>query len=152
MTAMLFDPKPALPPIEANETRDKFVGRGREDLGRRPRLGNLAAVFQNHDLVTKQEGLVDVMRDEHDRLVEIALQPQEFLLKFGTHDRVDRTEWFIHEQDVGIGDEATGDADSLLLPTRQLAGIAVREFRRESNLPHDGAGTLQRLSLRDSIE
>ena len=67
------------------------------------------------------------MGDEHDRLVEVALESNGFLLQFGPHDGVDRAEWLIHQQDVGVGRKPARDADTLLLATRELAGIPVRD-------------------------
>ena len=52
-----------------------FAGFSMISLGRAD-LRDLRALLQDHDLVAEQERLVDVVRDEHDRLVELALQAE----------------------------------------------------------------------------
>ena len=98
-----------------------------DDLARRADLRDPRALLQDHDLVAEQERLVDVVRDEHDRLVELALQADELLLQVGAHDGVDRAERLVHEQDVRIGRESARDADALLLAAGQLARVALGE-------------------------
>ena len=96
-------------------------------------LGDLRALLQDHDLVAEEERLVDVVRDEHDGLAELALQADQLLLQVGAHDRVDGAERLVHEQDVGVGGEAARHADPLLLPARELARVAVGERAVESD-------------------
>ena len=102
------------------------AGAARISAGRR-RLRDLAAVLHDDDLVAEQERLVDVVRHEHDRLAEFALQAQQLLLQLGAHDRVDGAERLVHEQDVRVDREPAGDADALLLAARELARVLVGE-------------------------
>ena len=80
-----------------------------------------------------EDRLVDVVGDEHDRLVELALQPEELALQLGPHDRVDRAERLVHQQDVRVGGEGAGDADALLLTTGQLRRVLLRARRIETD-------------------
>jgi hypothetical protein len=88
---------------------------------------------EDDDLVAQQEGLVDVVRHEHDGLVEVALQADGLGLQFLADDRVDGAERLVHQQDVGVGGETAGDADALLLRRRAGAGSG----RRERDRAHD---------------
>jgi hypothetical protein len=47
------------------------------------------------------------MRDEKDRLVQIAPQRQQIIVQPETGDLVERGEGLIHQKDVGIGDQGT---------------------------------------------
>ena len=109
-------------PVQSDEAANEVVGRVGEDVGRSPDLRDHAAGPKNHDLVAEQEGLVDVVGDEHDGLAELALQAQQFTLEFVPHDRVDGAERLVHQQHVRIGDQAAADAHPLLLPAGQLPG------------------------------
>jgi hypothetical protein len=71
--------------------------------------------------------------DEHDGLVEVALQPDRLLLEFGSHDRVDGAERLVHQEDVGVRCQPARDADALLLASRELARVAVRDVAVESD-------------------
>ena len=70
-------------------------------------------------------GLVQVMRHEHDRLADGALQPEELVLEPDAHDRVDGRERLVHQQGGRIGGERSGHADALVLPAGQLTWVAV---------------------------
>ena len=119
-----------------------------EDLARAADLRDLRALLQDDDLVAEQERLVDVVRDEHDRLVEVALQADQLLLQLCAHDRVDRPERLVHQQDVRIGREAPRDADPLLLAARELARVAVGELARQADEVEQFERLLAGLALR----
>ena len=105
-----------------------------EDLGRGAGLGDHAALAEDDHLVGEHERLVDVVGDEHDGLAELALQPVELDLEVGPHDRVDRAERLVHQQDVGVAGQRAGDADALLLATRELARVALGQRAVETDL------------------
>ena len=104
-------------------------------------------LLHDHDLVAEQERLVDVVRDEHDGLAELALQSQQLLLQFGAHDRVDGAERLVHEQDVRVDRESPRDADALLLAARELAGVPIGERAVESDRVEQFEGVVVRLAL-----
>ena len=62
--------------VGADELGHEVIGGRCEDLGRRALLGDPAALLQDDDLIAEQECLVDVVGDEDDGLVELALQSQ----------------------------------------------------------------------------
>ena len=111
--------------------RDEVARRVRHDLARACPTWAICAPFsQDHDLVAEQERLVDVVRDEHDRLAELALQP-------------DRSSSCSSLRTIGstapngssisrmlrVGGEAAGDADALLLTAGELARGSDRRAR-----------------------
>ena len=65
------------------------------------------------------------MGDEHDGLVQHPLEAQELVLHLPADERVERRERLVEEPDLGLDRERAGDADALLLATREL----VREAR-----------------------
>ena len=92
------------------------------------------------------------MGDEDDRLAELTLEALQLALQLLAHDRVDGAEGLVHEQDVRVGGEAAGDADSLLLAAGELGGIAGGELRVEAHGVHELAGPLARLALRGAAQ
>ena len=123
----LGDMERALAAVRPDEVGDEGIGRMREDLGGRGGLRDPAAALQDDDLVAEQERLVDVVRHEHHRLPELALQPEELLLQLRADDRVDGAEGLVHQEDVRVDRQSAGDADALLLAARELARVAIGE-------------------------
>jgi DNA-binding transcriptional ArsR family regulator len=72
--------------------------------------------------------LVDVVRDEDDRLAQLALQAQELVLEALAVDRVDRAERLVHEHERRIRGQSARDADPLALATGELRGVAVADL------------------------
>lgn len=106
-----------------------------------------AAGAEDGDLVAEDERLVDVVRHEHDGLLELALQADHLLLQFVTHDGVDGAERLVHEQDGRVGREGTGHAHALLLPAGQVRGVAVHKLGAEADTL-DGVHRLRARLLR----
>ena len=104
-----------------------------------------APSVEHGDAVAEQDRLVDVVGDEHDGLVQLALQLEELLLQLGPHDRVDGAERLVHQQHGRVGGEGAGHADALLLAARQLGRVAVGVGRRQP----DQLEQLERARLRD---
>jgi hypothetical protein len=66
------DRQPTKPPAGTDELGNEVVGGSAEDLGGYVELGESTSDRENRDLVTHPHRLVDVVGDEHDRLVEVA--------------------------------------------------------------------------------
>ena len=109
----------------AGEVGDEVVGRVREDLGGRAVLGDARLVLQHEDAVAELDGLVDVVGDAHNGLVQLGLHVEQLVLEVGAGDRVDGAEGLVHEQDGRVGGQAPGDPDALLLTAGQLLRVAV---------------------------
>ena len=81
-------------------------------------------------------GLLHVVRDDDDR--EVALELLHEVLDARGRDRVERRARLVHQHDVGLDRERTGDAQALLLTTRQREA-AVLELVLHL-VPERGAG------------
>ena len=95
-----------------------------EDVGRRADLGE-DAVLENRDPIADPERLVEVVRDEDDRLVKVLLEVDELVLHLGADQRIERREGLVHEEDLRVGAQRAGEADALLHAARELARILV---------------------------
>ena len=123
--------QPAVAAVAADEAVDEVVGRAGEQLPGLVVLGQLAADAEHRDLVAELDRLVDVVGDEHDRLAQLGLQPEELVLQALADHRVDRAERLVHQQHGRVGGQRAGDADALLLATGELAGVAARDLGRQ---------------------
>ena len=85
-------------------------------------LGEHTALAEDRDAVAEHDRLVDVVRDEDDRLAQLALDPQELVLEPGARDRVDRAERLVHEHDRRVRRERACETDALALAARELRG------------------------------
>ena len=121
MTVSRFRPRSA-PTKSATKSS---AGRA-EHRGRRVVLLELAALGEDRDPVAHPHRLVDVVGDEHDRLAQLALQPQELVLQPVADDRVDRAERLVHQQHRRVGGERAGHADPLALAAGELVRVAAR--------------------------
>ena len=63
---------------------------------------------------------IEVVRDKNDGPLCLGLQFEQFVLHFGPDQRIERRERFIHQEDVGVNCQATGQSDPLLHTTGQF--------------------------------
>lgn len=107
-----------------DEVGDVVVGRGLQDL--RPGADlDQPAVLEQQDAVTQQHGLVEVVGDEHDRLLEVLLQADEQLLHVAPDQWVQRGVGLVHQEHLGVAGQRPGQPDPLLHAARELAGQRV---------------------------
>ena len=102
------------------ELRDVVVGRVEDELRRGADL-HRHAVAHDHHPVRDPERFEEVVGDEHDRLSEPPLKPQELVLHLAPDEGVEGRERFVEEPQLGLDGERAGDPDPLLLPSRELA-------------------------------
>ena len=119
--------------VAADEAGHEVVDRVRQQVCGFGQLRELAPDPEDSDLVAELDGLVDVVRDEEDRLAQLALEAEELVLELVADDRVDRRERLVHEHHRRVGRQRTGDADPLLLAAGELAGVALGERRVEAD-------------------
>lgn len=62
------------------------------------------------------------MRDEDDGLAQAALEFEELVLHVAADERVQGAEGLVHQQEVGVGGQGPGEADSLLHAAGELVG------------------------------
>ena len=111
-------------PLVAHEAGDEVVGRVREHPLGRVALHE-AALAHDRDPVAEPHGLVDVVRDEHDRLAQPLLDAEELPLQPLARQRVDRAERLVHQQHRRVGRQRAGHADALRLAAGQLVGVGA---------------------------
>ncbi len=111
-------------PVPPDEAGDEVVGRVSEDLVGRVVLDEDAALAQDRDPVADQDRLVDVVRDEDDRLPHLVLDPQQLLLQPRAGDRIEGAERLVHQHHRRVGRERAREADALALAARDLRRVA----------------------------
>ena len=84
---------------------------------------NHLAILHQDDAAAERDGLVEIVRDEDDGLLELALEVAQLRLHVAADQGVERAEGFVHEQDVGIRRERPREARPLLHAARQFVGI-----------------------------
>jgi hypothetical protein len=92
-----------------------------------------AGIAQDRDPVAHLDRLVDVVRDEDDRLAQLGLEAQELVLEALAGDRVERAERLVHQHHRRVGRERAGDSDALALPARELRRVAPRHLVRQAD-------------------
>ena len=112
--------------VEPDEVRDELVGRLREDRLGRVVLREPAALAEDRDPVADLDRLVDVVRDEDDRLPQLALQAEELVLQARADDRVDRAERLVHQHERRVRGKRAREADALALAAGELRREALR--------------------------
>ena len=116
----LFQPGPL-----ADEPLDELVGRLGEDVLRGVVLDDVGPLGEHRRPVAELHGLLEVVGDDDDGLVELALDPQQLVLQPLPGERVDGPEGLVHQQYGRVGGQRPGDADALLLAPGQLPRVAV---------------------------
>src|SRR5688572_23436870 len=111
--------------LTADEARDEVVRRTRQKLRRLGDLLQHPADVEDDDAVAELDRLVDVVRDEDDRLADTVLQAEQLVLEPLPDDRVDRAEGLVHEQDGRIRREGPGDTHPLLLAAGELGRVPL---------------------------
>ena len=92
-----------------------------EDFLGRPDLDHLA-VAEDADPVADAQGFVQVVGDEHDRLVELVLDRHQLVLHLAPDQWIQCAEGLIHEQDLRVGAQRPSETHTLLHASGQLAG------------------------------
>ena len=116
------DRQPPDPAVGPHEVGHEGRRRPSEHLARGVVLLQHAALGEDRDLVPELGGLVDVVRDEHDGLLQLRLQVEELLLESLPGDGVDRAEGLVHQQHRRVPAQGPGDADALPFTARELMG------------------------------
>src|SRR6266404_4730267 len=95
-----------------------------------------AAWARAHDehSVGEKNCLVDVVRHEDDRNLELGPQPQQVLLHHGARLRIERAERLVHQKDRRLVGERARDADPLLHSAGKLSRIAIGEARKADHI------------------
>src|SRR6185312_15282367 len=132
---LLFEQVPNLLAIggEVRPVADPETARALE---RDPNLAHDTAGRSTHDddAVGEIDRLVDVVGDEQNRLA-VALPDAQQLRAHHLPDlRIERAEGLVHQQNLGLDAERTGDADALAHATRELMGKMPLEGTQADHL------------------
>ncbi len=100
---------------------EKF--RGRETFDQFP-------VLNQPDRRPQDAGFGNVVRHNYQGFIESRQEAFQFLLQFRPGNRIERAEWFVHQQEGRIGRERSGHADTLALPAGQFVRIATPKITR----------------------
>ena len=85
----------------------------------------LGAGLQRDDAVGQQDGLVDVVGDQDDRLAFLGADPLELVLQLGARQGIERGQRLIEQKDVGARRQRPRHGDALAHAARQLRRPAV---------------------------
>ena len=88
--------------------------------------------FHQGDARSQPHRLAQIVRHEDHRLVKSLLQQKKLALQFVARQRIERTEWLIHEQNLRIGSQRPRHAHPLPLPSRQLDADNATQFQPEA--------------------
>ena len=113
-------------------------GRGRSiviDFRDRPRPRR-----HDDDPVGEEDRLLDAVRDEHGGLALFQPDALQIEIHLVTGQRIERTEWLVHQQNLGIVNERAAERDPLLHP----AGELERKLAFEAAEPDLRQGELSR--------
>ena len=123
----------------AVNVRDKVryivVGGRRQDLRSGTYLDD-RALAHDHNALPDAHRFIEIVGDKYDRSAELSIQRNEQILHFAPSDRIERRERLVHEHNLGIGGEGTGESHSLLHAPGKLCRVGV--------LPATQAHLLQR--------
>jgi hypothetical protein len=106
---------------------------------------------QRHE-VADLDGLLDVVRDEQDRLLQLALQRDQLVLQRGAHHGVDGAERLVHQQHRRVRGERAGHPDPLLLTAGQLVRVASRQRRVKADEGEQLTGSIPGLLPPPAVE
>ncbi len=110
-----------------------------EDFPWRADLDQLA-VLEDRDAVADAYRLVEVVGDEDDGLVQGFLQFQQLVLHVRADQRVEGAEGLVHENDLGVGGQRAGQADTLAHAAGKLVRIGPHELIHKDSALEQAAG------------
>src|ERR1700730_594982 len=97
---------------------------------------------KNEHAVGQIDGLVDLMRDEQDRLLRLQPDSQQLFLHELASLRVERCKRLIHQENFRVDKQRPGKVHALLHPTRQFVGIMVLETGKANKVDEMGGPLL----------
>src|SRR5262249_47569243 len=110
--------------LRAEEFRDDGRRWSLREIGEGPVLEDATRGHQR-DRVAEERGLADVVSDEEHRLAELAEEAAELPFEIRAHDRVERAQGLVQEEDWWIEHQRAHEPDALALATAQLRGVAT---------------------------
>ena len=115
--------------------------------GRRLAVFDDASVIEHDDPAGDPPHHARFMSDENDGEAELAVDVAQQCENGGGRLGIERGGRFVGQEERGVGRERARDADALLLPTRELAGIS-RGLVLKANQPQQRSHPVAALGLR----
>jgi hypothetical protein len=100
------------------------------------------------DSIRKLKRLGNVVRDEDDGAVDRRLDALELHMKLGSGDRIERAEWFIHQQERRVRGKRSREPDALPLASRQFIRPSMTKVGRIQANQHEQFIDARRYSRR----
>lgn len=88
-------------------------------------LNDVGALGEDDDPVAELHGLVEVVGDDDDRLLQLLLDLDQLVLQPLPRDGIDRAEGLVHEEHGRVGGEGAGHSDALLLAAGEFLRVPV---------------------------
>src|SRR5215207_3389962 len=102
-----------------DEALHVLVGGLSQDVLRGAELHDLPVLHDRHP-VAERERLVQVVRDEDDRPLDLALDVQKQVLHVASDQGVERREGLVHQENLLLGRQGSGEPDALLHTAGEL--------------------------------
>jgi len=118
---------------DAEEVRDEGGARLLVHLARRPRLFHVAVVHDRHTIAHRQR-LFLIVRHEDEGDADVVLDRLQLDLEVFAEPRVEGAERLVQEQHSRCKHECACERDALLLPARELRGLALLEAAQPNEL------------------
>src|SRR5207253_1803204 len=116
---------------------------------RRAVLDQPASVRHDGHPAAHFDRLVDVVSDEQHRRSKLLLDAQELVLQPTPYDRIDCTEWLVHQHHARLDCHRPSNAYPLTLPTRELMRVHIAHAGRiEADKCNQLSDTLANARLR----
>src|ERR1700730_18525619 len=77
-----------------------------------------------------------IVRDEEVRMILVALELLEQVHDLGLNGNIERRDWFVRDDEIGIYGERARDADPLALATREFVRVSFDEAFAQAHCLH----------------
>ena len=114
-----------------NELSDERLGRTLDQIAKLALL-NDAALVQEDDRIAKERRFAKVMSHEHHGFRQTAEYALEFALQLGADHGIERAQWFVHEENVGVEHQCSHQGNALTLTTGQFHRKAIESRGRKA--------------------
>src|SRR5262249_19273734 len=111
--------------LGTDELGDERIGRMIDQGSQSPALYDLPTA-QEKDLMREPAGLGEVVGDHHDGLLERAENGPKIGLKLGPDHRIERAQWLVEQNDLGVEHQGAHQAHALALAAGELGGKSIK--------------------------
>ena len=91
-------------------------------------------VAENDQAVSHDQGFIDVVGDEDDRLLDKHVHVDDFFPQVHSGEKVQPSKGFIHEEDIGVDHQGSGQLGPALHASGELVRIEVLGARQSNDV------------------